>query len=151
MINKNWNTYNFALAARNSPDDRGTMQITDVDIDSIKISVLDSANMYDAKTKEDERTSLILMKHENANRDAGGEEADIDRLFELNVATKMANEQRKNLIFIEEQDSEKQVLFKHYETLKRYRYNLDRFSDQIKVAIRDEDEGLNHVLSSTHL
>ena len=58
--------------------------------------------MYDAKAKEEERTSLILMKHENINRDAGGEEADLDRLFELNVATKMANEQRKNLIFIEE-------------------------------------------------
>ena len=42
-------------------------------------------------------------------------------------------------------------MFKHYETLKRYRYNLDKFSDQIKVAIRDEDEALNHVLSSTHL
>ena len=107
--------------------------------------------MYDAKTREEERSSLLLMKHENVNRDAGGEEADLDRLFELNVATKMANEQRKNLIFVEEQDNEKQIMFKHYETLKRYRYNLDRFSDQLKVAIRDEEEGLNHILSSTHL
>ena len=48
--------------------------------------------MYDAKTREEERSSLLLMKHENINRDAGGEEADLDRLFELNVATKMANE-----------------------------------------------------------
>ena len=102
IINKSWSQYNFALAARNSQDDRGAMQITDVDIDSIKISVLDSDNMYDAKTKEDERSQLILMKHDNLNKDAGGEEADLDRLFELNVATKMANEQRKNLIFIEE-------------------------------------------------
>ena len=92
IINKGWSSYNFALAAMNSKDDRGTMQITDIDIDSVKISVLDSQNMYDAQTKEEERNSLILMKHENANKDAGGEEADLDRLFELNVATKMANE-----------------------------------------------------------
>ena len=139
IINKGWNQYNFAVAARNSKDDRGAMQITDIDIDSIKVSVLDSQFMYDAKTREEERSSLLLMKHENVNRDAGGEEADLDRLFELNVATKMANEQRKNLIFVEEQDNEKQLMFKHYETLKRYRYNLDRFSDQIKVAVRDEE------------
>ena len=35
--------------------------------------------------------------------------------------------------------------------MKRYRYNLDRFEDQVKVEVRDEEEALNHVLSSTHL
>ena len=79
------------------------------------------------------------------------EEADLARLFELNIAHKMASEQRRNLVFVETDDSDEQILFKHYETLKRYRFNLDSFNNQIQSAIRDEDESLNHILSSTHL
>lgn len=48
-------------------------------------------------------------------------------------------------------DSDKQLLFKHYETLKRYRFNINQFSEQIKLAIREESESMNHLLSSTHL
>ena len=42
------------------------------------------------------------------------EEVDLARIFELNLAHKMAAEQRKDLAFLEEGDSEKEVLFKHF-------------------------------------
>jgi len=32
------------------------------------------------------------------------------------------------------------MLFKHYETLKRYRFNIDQFNDQVSTAIKEEDE-----------
>ena len=79
------------------------------------------------------------------------EEVDLARIFELNLANKMATEQRKDLSFLEDQDSEKEILFKHYETLKRYRYNINQFNEQIRTAVREEDESMGHLLSSTHL
>ena len=127
------------------------MQITDIDIDSVKISVLDALYMYDNEAKENERNDFLALKHKIVNDDGMAEEADLARIFELNVAHKMATEQRKNLAFLEDTDSEKQILFKHYETLKRYKYNINSFNDQIKLAIREEDESMAHLLSSTHL
>jgi len=44
--NKAWKNWKFALAAKNSIDDRKEMQVTDVDIDSVKISELNPADMY---------------------------------------------------------------------------------------------------------
>ena len=79
------------------------------------------------------------------------EEVDLARIFELNLANKMATEQRKDLSFLEDEDSEKEILFKHYETLKRYRFNINQFNEQIRTAVREEDESMGHLLSSTHL
>ena len=58
--NKAWQSYNFALATKNSKDDRGDMQITDVDIDSVKISVLDSLYMYSTQDMTEERDWFLL-------------------------------------------------------------------------------------------
>ena len=106
-MNKSWNRYNFALATKNTNDDRGIMQITDIDIDSVKISVLDALYMYDNEAKENERNDFLALKHKIVNDDGMAEEADLARIFELNVAHKMATEQRKNLAFLEDTDSEK--------------------------------------------
>lgn len=46
-INKNWaNEYYFAVAAKNTKDDKGVMQITDLDLNSIEISTLRPWEMY---------------------------------------------------------------------------------------------------------
>lgn len=37
-VSKTWNSHHFAIAAKNSPDERGQMIMTDIDIDSIQIS-----------------------------------------------------------------------------------------------------------------
>jgi hypothetical protein len=37
-LSKNWNSHYFAIATKNSPDDTGRMLITDLDINSIRIS-----------------------------------------------------------------------------------------------------------------
>jgi len=83
--------------------------------------------------------------------DGMAEEADLARIFELNIAHKMAAEQRKDLALLDEEDSDEEMLFKHYETLKRYRYNIKQFNEQVTGSIRDEDEQMSHLLSSTHL
>ena len=70
---------------------------------------------------------------------------------QLNVAHKMASEQRKGLALLDDMDSDAEMLFKHFETLKRYRFNINQFNDQVVSAIRDEDEQMSHLLSSTHL
>ena len=41
QLNKGWKQWNFALAAKNSLDDRRDMQLADIDINSVKISELD--------------------------------------------------------------------------------------------------------------
>ena len=127
--NKNWKKWAFALAAKNSLDDRRDMQVTDIDIDSVKISELDPANMYPPEAQEAERSALLLKKYASKSEDAMAEQADVARLFELNVAHKMAQEQRSGLSLLDEGDSDAEMLFKHYETLKRYRFNIGSFND----------------------
>ena len=88
--NKTWKKWAFALAAKNSLDDRRDMQVTDIDIDSVKISELEPANMYPAEAQEAERSALLLKKYASKSEDGMAEQADVARLFELNVAHKMA-------------------------------------------------------------
>ena len=57
--NKTWKKWAFALAAKNSLDDRRDMQMTDVDIDSVKISELNPADMYSAEVQEAERSAFL--------------------------------------------------------------------------------------------
>ena len=59
QLNKSWNKWAFALAAKNSLDDRRDMQMTDVDIDSVKISELNPADMYSAEVQEAERSAFL--------------------------------------------------------------------------------------------
>ena len=127
------------------------MTISDVDIDSVKISELDASAMYSPEVQEKERNWLLQQKYAVATEDGMAEEADLARIFELNIAHKMATEQRKDLALLEEEDSDEEMLFKHYETLKRYRYNIKQFNEQVAGSIRDEDEQMAHLLSSTHL
>ena len=151
MQNKAWRDWKFALATKNSVDDRREMTISDVEIDSIKISELDAADMYPPEVQEKERNWLLQQKYAVPTEDGMAQEADLARIFELNIAHKMAAEQRKDLALLEEEDSDEEILFKHYETLKRYRYNIKQFNEQVLGSIRDEDEQMSHLLSSTHL
>lgn len=66
--------------------------MTDIDIDSVKISELEPANMYSAEAQEAERSALLLKKYASKSEDGMAEQADVARLFELNVAHKMASE-----------------------------------------------------------
>ena len=102
------------------------MQMTDVDIDSVKISELDPViAKFAAEAQEAERSVFLSQKYASKTADGMAEEADIARIFELNVAHKMASEQRSGLALLEDNDSDGEMLFKHYETLKRYRYNIN--------------------------
>ena len=71
--NKTWKKWAFALAAKNSLDDRRDMQVTDIDIDSVKISELEPANMYPAEAQEAERSALLLKKYASKSEDGMAE------------------------------------------------------------------------------
>lgn len=60
---KSWSNHYFGVAAKNSADDSGRMQITDLDIDSIAISSLRPFDMYDAETQQAEYNRFILRRH----------------------------------------------------------------------------------------
>jgi hypothetical protein len=53
---------------------------------------------------------------------------DVSELFQKGIAHEVKTQQRKNLVFIEDNDDQNEILFKHYETLKGYRFNLDKFN-----------------------
>lgn len=76
---------------------------------------------------------------------------DVDELFQKGIAHEVKTQQRKNLVFIEEEDDLNETLFKHYETLKGYRFNLERFNDQLEKEIRSEDEQYTHLVSAKQL
>ncbi|MFO0116582.1 MAG: hypothetical protein ACK521_02850 [bacterium] len=51
-------------------------------------------------------------------------------------------------MFIEDNDEPNEILFKHYETLKGYRYNLEKFNTQLQREIRSEDEQYANLISA---
>lgn len=51
-------------------------------------------------------------------------------------------------MFIDENDEMNEILFKHYETLKGFRYNLEKFNGQLLREIKTEDEQYSHLVSA---
>lgn len=136
---KTWNTHYLALAAKNSADEKGRMIMTDVDIDSIQISTFRPSEMYTAEAQVDERNWFLLKKH--ASKDGTGETIfDESRLFELNLAHDLAKEQKKQLMFVDEDDEIEDVVFKHHYMLKRVDYNLMKFNMQLEEEIHTEEQ-----------
>ena len=54
-------------------------------------------------------------------------------------------------MFLESEDETNELLFKHYETLKGFRFNLDRFNQQLEREIKTEDEQYSHLVSAKQL
>ena len=51
------------MAAKNTRDDKGVMQITDLDLNSIEITTLRPWEMYTAAQAEEERNKFLLKLH----------------------------------------------------------------------------------------
>ena len=63
-INQQWaNEYYFAVAAKNTLDDKGVMQMTDLDLNSIEIQTLRPWEMYTPAEAEEEKNSFLLKLH----------------------------------------------------------------------------------------
>lgn len=77
---------------------------------------------------EAERFKLLMTRNQMLDTVTGKLIGDIEDLFHTGIAYEVKQQQRKNLVFIESDDQTTEVLFKHYETLKGYRYNLDKFN-----------------------
>jgi len=89
---------------------------------------------------EAERYKLLLTRKSMLSVESGKLVGDVDELFQKGIAHEVKTQQRKNLALIDISDSINEVLFKHYETLKGYRFNLDKFNKQLEREIKSEDE-----------
>ena len=54
-------------------------------------------------------------------------------------------------MFIDENDDINEVLFKHYETMKGFRFNLEKFNLQLEKEIKSEDEKYSHLVGAKQL
>lgn len=55
-----------------------------------------------------------MRRHSQQDQETGESLFDVSRLFELNLAHDLANEQKKTLNFLEEDDEREDILFKHH-------------------------------------
>lgn len=55
------------MAAKNTKDDKGVMQITDLDLNSIEIKSLRPWEMYTAQDAEEEKNKFLLKLHGKQN------------------------------------------------------------------------------------
>ena len=148
-INMNWKEHHFAIAAKNSLDDTKTMQITDLDVDSIQIKSLRPWEMPSLEEQADEKAHFLLKRHATSTDEHGESVFDVSRLFELNLAHDLANEQKKTLNFVDDDDEFEELLFKHHQMLKRVDFNFGRFNWQLEQEIRDEEDYENDLISSS--
>lgn len=140
------------MATKNSYDKNDKQQlITDMDIDSIKVSSLSPEDMYSAEIAADERSHFLLKRHAPLNMESGMLEFDMSRVFELNYAHDLATAQKKTLAFLDDDDPLDEVLFKHHEMLRRVEHNFARFNEQLAVEIRTEEEYEHAMMSTTAL
>ena len=101
--------------------------LTDIDLHVVKFSIYDEELMPIQKNLDAERYRLLMTRKSLLDVNTGKLIGDIEDLFQKGIAHEVKTQQRKNLALIEENDDVNEVLFKHYETLKGYRYNLEKF------------------------
>ena len=123
-----WEKYYFGLATKNGKNLNKEDMITDIDIHSIVFNLFDEELMPVQKVLDAERYRLLMIRKSLLDSDTGKLVGDVGDLFSKGIAHEVKTAQRKNLVFINEEDSMNEVLFKHFETLKGYRYNLDKFN-----------------------
>jgi len=90
------------------------MMITDLDVDSIQIKSLRPWEMPSLEEQADEKAHFLLKRHATYDEEHGESVFDVSRLFELNLAHDLANEQKKSLNFVDEDDEFEDLLFKHH-------------------------------------
>lgn len=146
-----WEKYYFGLATKNGKNLNKEDMITDIDIHSIVFNLFDEELMPVQKVLDAERYRLLMIRKSLLDSDTGKLVGDVGDLFSKGIAHEVKTAQRKNLVFINEEDSMNEVLFKHFETLKGYRYNLDKFNQQLDKEIRSEDEQYTHLVSAKQL
>ena len=138
-VNYAWEKHYFAIAAKNSADDSGTQMITDVEITSIQVASLDDDKEFPDEADIQKEEDYYLLKRYSA-LDHEGENFDVNRIFELNLATELAKEQSKTMPFIENNDETDDLLFKHHMMLKRIEWNFNKFSEQLEEEISTEEQ-----------
>jgi hypothetical protein len=147
----NWDKYYFGLASKNSKNNNKQDMITDLDIHQLKFSLFDEELLPVQKIMEAERYRLLMTRKSLLDVNTGKLVGDVDELFQKGIAHEVKTQQRKNLVFLEEADILNELLFKHYETLKGFRYNIDRFNLQLEKEIKTEDEQYSHLISAKQL
>jgi len=125
--------------------------MTDLDIDSIQIKSLAPWDMPSLEEQADERNHFLLKRHATYDDEHGESLFDVSRLFELNLAHDLANEQKKTLNFVDDDDEFDDLLFKHHQMLKRVEFNFGRFNEQLEQEIRDEEEFEQDLISSSQI
>lgn len=142
------NPLHLVVATKNSKDRNKDMQINDIDLDSITMSLLNpQEDMPSPEVIEQEAYDLLSQKYSNklGQKGDGDEEDDDDQgveasdLLQMGYYHRAKEVMRSNLALIEEDDDMHEVLFKHFTTLKLYESNLAKFSNQIEEVIRDEE------------
>lgn len=109
--------------------------------------------MYDQDVESNEHNYLLMKKYGGVEVDenGNGQEYDAAMLFELNLAHNLASIQKQSLTLIDEDDSVDETLYKHHLSLRRIKYNLDKFKTQLEDALVEEEERERHLLTSTQL
>lgn len=93
-----------------------------------------------------------MQKHNIFKGELGENEEmtfDENLLFGINIANEIASSQGRTLAFIEYEDDDDEILFKHHMTLRRFEHNLESFNEQLEMAVRTETEFEEHQMSSS--
>ena len=98
-----------------------------------------------------ERDDMLMKKHASYDEELGESIFDVAQLYELNLAHDLANEQKKTLNFIDEDDLFEDILFKHHQMLKRVEYNFFKFNEQLQQEIRSEEQAQADLMTSQQI
>lgn len=115
------------------------MTITDIDIDSIELFVFNPDLVPDEAEQEAERLQLLSYKNNLINRETGELMTHEDPFFAIHIESELRRKSRENLARVEETDSTKETLYKHYVSMKGARYNIESFNEKLTGELKSED------------
>lgn len=132
--------YQLVISTKNVKHRDGILKINDIDLNSIKFHV----QSQDYPTAEQ-----IYTQHEKLLEQKLGQRSSTGKdLFLSKRQYEMKQSLKKDLSFLESEDSWHEILYKYYVTQESIAWNLESFNMHLKQESRDEDLAREQLIST---
>lgn len=120
--------YVFVLSSKNIKDRQGFKYTTDLDLHSLKFSLVQEILPEFALQ---EKQDLIALKLQSQDHDP------LLKLQQLQIKQSLPL-----LNILQSEDSSQEMLFKYFTVLRSVQYNFSQFNRKLEAELRGEDEAL---------
>ena len=124
----------FAITSSNQRDED---RLSNIDVDMVRIKNLDGKVYNDPKELEAEKVELMAQKSRVQKLEDGTYHP--HDLMAHKIREHLEKENRKSLTFLDQKDSEIEMLYKHYQVVKSYQHAFDELIQKAQNYRKQEE------------